>query len=84
MRIVLKRGQVVIEYFLLFAVIALVTVIGLGTTFHKSFRGALERFFAGAVEKMGATPESSGTAENPGDGDGSGLGDGDGSGPVGL
>lgn len=64
-----RAGQVTIEYFIIFAVLALVTVIGLGTTFHKNVQQSLEDFFTKAADTV-ATPNADGGASgvNPGNG----------------
>lgn len=46
-----KTGQVTLEFFILFAVVALVTVIGL-TAFHVDIRKVLEGFFNAAANRM--------------------------------
>ena len=46
-----KQGQIVLEYFLLFAIVALLTIIGL-TTFHEQVTDAWQTFFNAAANKM--------------------------------
>jgi len=46
-----RRGQVVLEYFLVFAVVALLTLIGL-TSFDDDIRNALGEFFNAAANKI--------------------------------
>ena len=51
------RGQIVVEYFILFAAVALVTMIGL-TRFDDDVKAALANFFQTAADKV--------TSEAPG------------------
>ena len=68
-----QAGQVVAEYFVLFAAIALLTIVGvakavefLGTGADASgIRGTLGGFFQGAVAKI-TTPDTGAPAGNPG------------------
>ena len=46
-----KAGQVTLEFFILFAVVALLTVIGL-TTFNVDIRTALEELFNAAAREI--------------------------------
>ena len=45
------KGQVVLEYFILFAVVAALTLIGM-TTFDDHVKAALERFVGAAAVQM--------------------------------
>ena len=47
----LRRGQSTLEYLILFAVVAAVTLIGL-TTFDESIKKALQGFFNAAANKI--------------------------------
>ena len=47
-----RRGQATLEYFILFAVIALATVVGLGTTFHTDIKTALQVMVDVAARKI--------------------------------
>lgn len=68
-----RRGQVTLEYFLLFAVIALATVIGLGTTFHTDIQTSVQEMANAATQKL-AGPENPGSWPEPGGGGGGGGG----------
>ncbi len=46
-----KLGQVTLEYFILFAALALLTVIGV-TTFHTDVKNAVQGFFNAAAKEM--------------------------------
>lgn len=46
-----KFGQVTLEYFILFAALALLTVIGV-TTFHTDVKNAVQGFFNAAATEM--------------------------------
>ena len=46
-----NRGQVVLEYFLIFAAVIVLTVIGL-TNYHKQVADAWKNFFNAAAQKM--------------------------------
>ena len=46
-----NRGQVVLEYFLIFAMVAILTIIGL-TNFHEQVADAWKSFFNAAARKM--------------------------------
>ncbi len=48
----LQRGQIIMEYFLLFALIGLLTVVGL-TTFDTQVRETLRVFFLKAANVLG-------------------------------
>ena len=51
--ILCRKGQSLIEYFLLFVVIAMFTVIGLGnTTLTQTVKSALEGFFNTGVQRV--------------------------------
>lgn len=45
------RGQIVLEYFIIFAVVAALTLVAL-TTFDDDVRTSLEHFFTAAADKM--------------------------------
>jgi hypothetical protein len=49
-------GQVVIEYFILFAVIGAVTLVG-ATLFDGSVRDTMQQFYRDAVSAMNAIPK---------------------------
>ena len=49
------RGQVTVEYFLLFAVVIALTVLGV-TSFHTDIRTALEDFFTSLAKTMATPP----------------------------
>lgn len=51
LRLARDRGQVTLEYFLLFLVVALVTLVSL-TTFHKDVATTFENLFTKAASKM--------------------------------
>ena len=46
-----KQGQVTLEYFILFAVVAAVTIGGL-TAYSTDIKNALEQFFNGAAHAI--------------------------------
>ena len=63
-----RAGQATLEYFILFAVIALATVIGLGTTFHTDIKTSVQDMVGVAAQKI-AGPDGN-TGGWPGDGGG--------------
>ena len=70
-----RRGQATLEYFILFAVIALATVVGLGTTFHADIKTALQDMVDVAARKI--TEPDGNTGNWPVDGGDNGGGGGD-------
>jgi len=46
-----RKGQIVLEYFLIFALVALLTIVGL-TTYHQQVADAWKNFFTAAAQKM--------------------------------
>ena len=73
-----RRGQATLEYFILLAVIALATVIGLGTTFHTDIKTSVQDMVGAAAQKV-AGPDGN-TGGWPGDDGGGGDGGDDGGG----
>ena len=70
-----RRGQATLEYFILFAVIALATVVGLGTTFHTDIKTALQGMVDVAARKI-AEPDGNAGGWPVDGGDNGGGGDG--------
>lgn len=64
----LTSGQVVLEYFLLFAVIIVLTLVGL-TTLDDDAATSLQGFFQSAAEKMATPDVEGGWTGDPGPGE---------------
>ena len=67
-----RAGQATLEYFILLAVIALATVIGLGTTFHADIKTSVQDMVDAAARKVAGPDGNTGgwTVDDGGGGGG--------------